>query len=652
MSMQIRSIVLYNRSGETRTINFRLGQVNIITGKSSTGKSAMIDIIEYCLGRSDFRVPEGIIRDTVAWYSVLYQIDDTQIFIAKPPPPAGNASQSQVYFEAGARIEIPPLDKLIPNSTDEAVVGNLSQRLGISPNLNIPEEGESRRPLEATLKHARFYLFQKQTVIANEDVLFHRQSEPYMQQTIKDTLPYFLGVVQEDRLKLVQDLREARRVLKHAERDLEEAKLVAGEGVRQGQALLAEGQQVGLIDPRLAPKTTEEVFDVLQSVLSWQPARLPPDDSNIIPALEQEIQELRAEFRERQEKIRAAEMYAQEARGYSTEATEQVLRLESIGLFTETSEHLNNCPLCAHPLSEPVATAAALNTRLGELRDDLTVVNRERPHLREYIRGLETEREELRQRISDREAALVAVLQEHNSAEAIRDTNARIARVLGRISLYLETVVMADEKSSLHDAVDHARHEVERLEALLDPTEMEDRQLSIVSSISAEMTAWAEQLELEYAGHPYRLDLNRLTVVADRAGHPILMGKGMGGGDNWLGCHLIAHLGLHKYFIEQERPVPNFLILDQPTQVYFPRDIYEQMDGTTEDMADEDRIAVNRVFDFLFDICAQLAPKLQIIVLDHANLSSDRFRSALVEPPWCGDRALIPEEWLLDLWLK
>ncbi len=113
-----------------------------------------------------------------------------------------------------------------------------------------------------------------------------------------------------------------------------------------------------------------------------------------------------------------------------------------------------------------------------------------------------------------------------------------------------------------------------------------------------------------------------------------------------------ARVGYQEYFIEQERPVPNFLILDQPTQVYFPRDIYEQMDGTTEDMADEDRIAVNRVFDFLFDICAQLAPKLQIIVLDHANLSSDRFRSALVEPPWCGDRALIPEEWLLDLWLK
>jgi hypothetical protein len=648
MSMQIKSIVLYNHSGETRAINFRLGQVNIITGKSSTGKSAMIDIVEYCLGRSDFRVPDGLIRDTVAWYSVLYQIDETQVFVAKPPPPPGNSSQSQVYIEAGAHVDIPPFDKLIPNSTDEAVIGNLSQRLGISPNLNIPEEGESRRPLEATLKHARFYLFQKQTVVANEDVLFHRQSEPYMPQAIKDTLPYFLGVVQEDRLKLIQDLREARRALKRAERNLEEAELVAGEGLRQGQALLAEAQQVGLIDAGSVSRADENVLETLRHTLSWHPARLPPDNSDVIPTLEREIQGLRDEFRRKQEQACAADTYAQEAQGYSTEAAEQELRLESVGLFEEASDHTEKCPLCSHTLSEPPASATVINGRLRELRKDLTIVNRERPRLREYIQALEAERESLRQRISDREAALAGVLQEHHSAAEVRDTNTRIAKVVGRISLYLETVALTDERSSLRETAAQARRKVEYYESLLDPAEMEDRQASILSSISAQMTEWAKRLHLEYTGYPYRLDLNRLTVVADRAGHPIPMGQGMGGGDNWLGCHLIAYLGLHKYFIEQGRPVPNFLILDQPTQVYFPRDVYDRMDGTIEDLTDDDRVAVNRVFDFLFDVCEQLAPGLQIIVLDHANLPTERFREALVEPPWHGGTALIPEEWFAD----
>jgi Protein of unknown function (DUF3732) len=31
-------------------------------------------------------------------------------------------------------------------------------------------------------------------------------------------------------------------------------------------------------------------------------------------------------------------------------------------------------------------------------------------------------------------------------------------------------------------------------------------------------------------------------------------------------------LALHRYFRQNQRPVPGFLILDQPTQVYFPAD--------------------------------------------------------------------------------
>ncbi|MDU2065925.1 MAG: AAA family ATPase, partial [Sporomusaceae bacterium] len=65
MSFQIKSIALYNKNGEIRKIPFKIGQVNIITGKSNTGKSTIIDIIEYCLGQSDFRIPEGPIRESV-----------------------------------------------------------------------------------------------------------------------------------------------------------------------------------------------------------------------------------------------------------------------------------------------------------------------------------------------------------------------------------------------------------------------------------------------------------------------------------------------------------------------------------------------------------------------------------------------------------
>ena len=49
------------------------------------------------------------------------------------------------------------------------------------------------------------------------------------------------------------------------------------------------------------------------------------------------------------------------------------------------------------------------------------------------------------------------------------------------------------------------------------------------------------------------------------------MGR-IGSAGNWLACHLLAHLSLHDFFVAASRPVPRFLILDQPIQVYYPPD--------------------------------------------------------------------------------
>jgi hypothetical protein len=123
----------------------------------------------------------------------------------------------------------------------------------------------------------------------------------------------------------------------------------------------------------------------------------------------------------------------------------------------------------------------------------------------------------------------------------------------------------------------------------------------------------------------------------------------MGSGENWLGCHLITLLALHQHFVSRRRPVPNFLVLDQPSQVYFPSyESYRALEGQVSDLAGigADVIAVQRMFDFLFDTAERLSPNLQIIVTEHANINNERFQQALVEEPWHGGRALIPQEWL------
>ena len=48
MKSYIKAIVIFNETGDKRVVPLMQG-VNIITGESKTGKSALVEIIDYCL---------------------------------------------------------------------------------------------------------------------------------------------------------------------------------------------------------------------------------------------------------------------------------------------------------------------------------------------------------------------------------------------------------------------------------------------------------------------------------------------------------------------------------------------------------------------------------------------------------------------------
>jgi hypothetical protein len=102
MSLQIRKIILYSKQGAIRELPFELGRLNIITGASKTGKSAIVDIVDYCTGRGECLVPDGKIRENVAWYAVLFQLGEGQIFVARRNPALGDKTNPDVNLLRGS----------------------------------------------------------------------------------------------------------------------------------------------------------------------------------------------------------------------------------------------------------------------------------------------------------------------------------------------------------------------------------------------------------------------------------------------------------------------------------------------------------------------------------------------------------------------
>jgi hypothetical protein len=643
--MKLRSIHIYSHDGRRRDLNFKVNGLNIITGRSSTGKSALSEIIEYCMGRSTFNIPEGVIRDRVAWFAVLYQFEGEQVLVAKPSPGPGHSSGSTAMVRRGSEIPIPEFNDLAVNDDDDGVETLLSVLLGIPENRTDVPIDSTRPTYNANIKHAHYYLFQKQTIVANKDQLFYRQNEAFQPQAIRDTLPILLGVSSRQSYELEISLRSIQRELRLNTKLLEEARDAIGTSEEKGLGLLSEARAVGILPPDA--RAGDSVVELLRDALNWKPTPIPEDDGLRVSEIESHLVTMRSERRDIQMRVDAALQYANRAQGFESEAAEQRDRLTSINALPvnkETGEW--QWPFSEPNLAMRSPIASVLLAELESLDREMTLVVGERPRLEAYLSEQRQQVQTLLASIRNKEVELSAAIAGSEMIAEMGNRNNAASRVVGRISLFLENLVSNDALRNLESDARRLKAKVDDLERKIGLDDSGERLASTMNNISAHMSGYISALGGEFGEFPARLDLQSLTVVLDRPGRPIYMQR-TGGGQNHLAYHLAALLALHRFAATSKQPLPRFLLIDQPTQVYFPSvAIYNEAGGSIErTQSDADLEAVRRLFELLRHFTTVDAPNFQIIVTEHANLREEWFQAALVEQPWTKPPALVPEDW-------
>lgn len=636
--MQIRELVLYGYNGEVRHLPFALGQVNIITGRSKSGKSVVGDIIDYCLGGDSCNIADGVVRDNVAWYGLLLQFEHERVFVARKNPDKGQQTTGVCYIDIGEKIEAPDNCDFSSNTNVSEIEESLTRRIGISENLNTPPEGQSRLPLAANIRHALYYCFQGQDEIAAKNFLFHHQSDDFITQAIKDTIPYFLGAISEEALALENERSILKRKLTLEKRKLEENRFLMGGGSERAISLIGEARQAGLIDAstQIDYQNYREMYSVLQTAMNWSPSMIGSNSGmDRLTFLQSKLQEIRDEFDEIGISLDNARKFVGETAGYSGEAQHQKMRLESIGLFEQLNFNPGKCPLCSGTLEQPLPSVEMIKASIVNLDKSIASVTREQPKLRAFISDLEREREKKQEEIKALEAEIDGLYQQESERARLRDINARRGKVVGRISLWVESVENDTESEKQEQIVKRIEDRIKEIDDILDRDSVEERKQSALSRIQEDMTKWAKALQLEHSDNPYRLDLNKVTVVVDKPERPVPL-KQLGSGSNWVGVHLIAYFALQRFFVNANRPVPRFLFLDQPSQVYFPSELDEKQIDWNE---------VNKMYQFIIDRTNELNGKLQVIVVDHADLKEDSFRQFICENWWPIDKNLVPSDW-------
>jgi hypothetical protein len=646
VSFQIRHLVVYGNDERQRILTFELGKLNIITGSSRRGKTAILTIIDYCLGSSDYPVKAGVTRRHSIGFGLMIVSEDRSLFVGRPAPESGRATSDRMFVSVSANPDAIPSFAEIEFNTNVSTAKNILEDLcGIDSTLRLPMPGNAD-PIAPTIRHSLFFVMQQQNEIANPDVLFHTQAEEYRPNAIRAVIPYFLGAVDTEYATLAIRLRTLKRELAALKRTLTDRAAALG-ATGQARALLAEAAAVGLL-PELPPQTLSEsdaIVSLRQIVLieteSVQDPSSHGDQLALVNARRAELRQRLNELNLQNTRLRRA---VSENGDFVYEASEQRARLATLGFFGSEEAEGDSCPFCGNEPADESGPWSDLQQELERLGTEIVAVRTDTPKIDQMVAEIADESAIITQELRSNRAEIDELEAGMRAIGRLRETQGRTALVQGRIGFYLEMLDRRSQEPPIEDRTAELESEIATIEARLLENGNLDLLTTYLSLINRSLSEKARSLKLEHSDSPIRLDLRRLTVVADTRNGTVPLSE-MGSGENWLGYHIATFLALHEWFVSERRPVPRVLIMDQPSQVWFPADYSGDGKHTLQD---DDRDALLRVYGVILETVQALSPNFQVIVMEHADLEEPGFVES-VQYRWrAPGEALIPADWIND----
>ncbi|MBE0504980.1 MAG: DUF3732 domain-containing protein, partial [Desulfuromonadales bacterium] len=193
------------------------------------------------------------------------------------------------------------------------------------------------------------------------------------------------------------------------------------------------------------------------------------------------------------------------------------------------------------------------------------------------------------------------------------------------------------------------RDRVQQLETELRQGNPEVRKRQALAHVNTNAARLLPDLDTERPNDPVSLEIKELTVKVSGVDRADYLSE-IGSGSNWLSYHVAMILALQQFFISlRHSPVPGFVVIDQPSQVYFPKKVVLRENETIEEpkFKDEDVEAVRKVFIVLSKVVGAAKGKLQVIVLDHAPRDVWGGIANVAElEEWRDGKKLVPVEWL------
>ena len=641
MKSYIKSIIIFGKNGEKRIVPLKQG-VNIITGESKTGKSALVEIIDYCLCSTRCTVPKGKITEFSYLYTLVMLIGDSTYIIARYN--WDNGGKMHFFKEAAdfspKNLEVTYfIEKTTLSYKD--VKNKIECALGLFIT-NMATDADQKGK-KASLRNMVSYLFQHQNLMASKFALFYRFSDFYKRKDVIEQFPVFAGIISQTYYSDLIQLNTLKSQLKQKQNKQK-----------------ANEKSTTIIKENLTPLLTdyfallEQDFDENMPVQKMLKIALDLpefDDSQLFgenkiterySELNDELENLRNE--EREILLRINNINNASGAGNSFSQMLKDLKQQTIVAEIETDEY--TCPLCGQKCQEISDNDLKLIEATNWLDDELKITAKYTADFSEDVRKLNEAHSKIEEKIRDVWKQIKTIEKKFISSKTLTSKREKVNYAKARIALYAE-VSSSGIFETVDDDIEELKEKIVRLEQKIKRFNVDKKMSKAEIFLSDNMNRLSLTLDFEDEYKP--IDLNfgltdgSFDIYQHQKSNENIHLYEMGSGANWVSCHIALFLSFLHYFSAQgNSPMPLIMFFDQPSQVYFPQ-------GNDKGEIDQaDLVAVNRMYKTIFDeinfIGKDTGILPQIIIVDHVdgnNLECKEEFNKYVRCNWRSGKALI-----------
>ncbi|WP_088044510.1 DUF3732 domain-containing protein [Bacillus sp. EAC] len=616
MKSYIKSIILINEENEKRYINLNKG-LNIITGQSKSGKSSLIEIIDYCLGSTQPTIPKGVITEFTYMYAILIEINNSLILLGRENfNQDGRRFMYMRYMNATCEAKNVNLELFteefrlkINNAKNE-----ISKAFGISIT-NPKESVEDTNQGRPSIRDMVSFLFQHQNLIANKFALFYRFENSKKKDRVVKMFPVFAGWVDQNYYSLIYKLDELKKEKKRLIKS-QEATVKTTESLKKN--LVTTFEKYYFIIGEKFNYHNLELKDLLEL------RKQLPDyssDAYISNELEANYYFKKEELETLRSKKHELEMKVQEiieGEKFGNNYKQNLELLNNKKEISKQSVESYTCPICGEPHRELNEKAKEINLAKEWLEDELSGLTSFTTYFEEEINILKKEIKVLNSNIKDKVKEINEIEHISNGIKEKKFLDSQKQYARARIDIecmLIEKHIMYLDDNDIYDI----ETEIDNINSLINGYDIESYYKDAFNVISSNMNRIINKLDFEEEFLPANLKFNLENFDLyhhDKRNNEKIYLSEMGSGANWLACHIGLFLSLLKYFSSQDNcPVPSLLFIDQPSQVYFP-DVFDKTN--TKDIEAVQKIYIT-ILEELDNIFKDEVFYPQVIITDHVD---------------------------------